>query len=235
MASVKNRLQKFKITHLKAAGILCLILLAGVQLWFNNTNTRQAMGAVAAQVRFQGEYRIGDGGWQPIEEGVHIPATSGDVTMLGNFHLYSPGGEYLGLFSWDTPLAFYANHISLTFRVGKNPPYIIDHENPLIGVSACGEDWASLSFSGDSTEPVEIIVHNPHRFGNEGAIDKMLANIAIRGTLDFDRDILASGQTQRNTGFFFIILLRNAVEVILLTFNGSALERIIAELEADTL
>ena len=215
MPEFKNRFRIFKSSHLQVTGILLLIFLAVFLLWFYSANSSQAVGATAAQVRFDGEYRIGDGQWQTIAEGQHIPATKGDVTLRGNFHLFSPGGDYIGIFSGDTPIAFYTDHINLTFCEGENQPYVIDHENPLFGVSACGVDWTAHSFSSDATQPIEIIVHNPHRFGNETAIDEMLSNVAIWGNIDFERDILTSGQTQRNTGIFFVM-----VSLVLL---GSAL------------
>ena len=206
MLKLKNRFHLFKSSFLQVAGILLLIILAVFMLWFNNANSNQAIGATAARVRFDGEYRIGDGQWQTIEEGKHIPATKGDVTLRGNFHLFSPGGEYIGLFSGNTPIAFYTDHISLTFYEGEDEPYVIDHENPLFGVSACGVDWTAHSFSSEGTEPIEIVVHNPHRFGNENAIDEMLSGVAIWGNIDFERDILTEGQAQRNTGLFFVIV-----------------------------
>ena len=215
MLKFKNRFHLFKSSHVQIAGVLLLIFLAVFMLWFNNANSNQSIGATAARVRFNGEYRIGDGQWQTIDEGKHIPATKGDVTLRGNFHLFSPGGEYIGLFSGNTPIAFYTDHISLTFYEGEDEPYVIDHENPLFGASACGVDWTAHSFSSDGTEPIEIVVHNPHRFGNENAIDEMLSNLAIWGNINFERDILADGQTQRNTGLFFVI-----VSLVLL---GSAL------------
>ena len=206
MLKLKNRFHLFKSSFLQVAGILLLIILAVFMLWFNNANSNQAIGATAARVRFDGEYRIGDGQWQTIEEGKHIPTTKGDVTLRGNFHLFSPGGEYIGLFSGNTPIAFYTDHISLTFYEGEDEPYVIDHENPLFGVSACGVDWTAHSFSSEGTEPIEIVVHNPHRFGNENAIDEMLSGVAIWGNIDFERDILTEGQAQRNTGLFFVIV-----------------------------
>ena len=206
MIKFKNRFHLLKSSLLPVAGILLLIILAVLMLWFNNANSNQAIGATAARVRFEGEYRIGDGQWQTIEEGKHIPTTKGDVTLRGNFHLFSPGGEYIGLFSGNTPIAFYTDHISLTFYEGEDEPYVIDHENPLFGVSACGVDWTAHSFSSEGTEPIEIVVHNPHRFGNENAIDEMLSSVAIWSNIDFERDILTEGQAQRNTGLFFVIV-----------------------------
>ena len=68
-------------------GVLLLILLAILLLWFNNSTSLQAEPALIAQVYFDGEYRINDGAWQKIVAGEHIPSTKGDVTLRGNFHM----------------------------------------------------------------------------------------------------------------------------------------------------
>ena len=100
MLKVKNPFPILKNTDLRSAGILLLLFLAVFQLWFNNTNSTQATSAFVAQVRFYGEFRIGDGPWQPIVEGDHIPATSGDVTLRGDFHLLTPDGEGSAFAGW---------------------------------------------------------------------------------------------------------------------------------------
>ena len=124
MPDTKNKFHILHNSRLQTVCILLLLLLAGLMLWFNNSCSYQAMGAIAAQVRFQGEYRVGDGAWQPIVEGRHIPATKGDVTLRGNFHMLTPDGEYVGIYSGETPVAFYVNHVNLTFFEGENEPYI---------------------------------------------------------------------------------------------------------------
>ena len=214
MPNLKNKFHIFKKSYLKVAGVLLLVLLAAFLLWFSNVNSSQAIGATAAQVYFDGEYSIAGGEWQEIEEGKHISSTKGDVTLRGNFHLLTPDGEYIGIFSSSVPIAFYTDHISLTFVEGGRS-YVIDHENPLFGDSACGKDWTAHSFSAGNTEPIEILVHNPHSFGNENAIDEMLSNVAIWGNIDFEKDILESEETQRYVGILLII--------VSLVFLGTAL------------
>ena len=215
MPNLKNKFRVLKKSRLQVTGVLLLMLLAVFLLCFNRANSIQASNAVAAQVYFEGEYRIADGEWQPIEEGTHISSTKGDVLLRGNFHLLSPGGEYIGLFSNDVPIAFYTDHISLTFYEVGRKPYVIDHENPLIGDSACGVYWTAHMFMRGSTEPIEILVHNPHRFGNENAIDEMLSNVAIWGNMDFEKGVLESGATQRNVGILLML--------VSLVFLGTAL------------
>ena len=197
------------------AGILLLIIFAALMMWFNHVNSTQAISATAAKVRFYGEYRIGDRQWQEITEGQHIPATKGDVTLRGNFHMLTPDGEYVGVYRGELPVAFYSNHISLTIYEGSNDPFVMDIENPLYGSSACSKYWTGYMLSSGSEESIEILIHNPHRFGNENAIDEMLSNMSLWSGIDFESDVLDSGQIQRNIGLFFVI-----VSLVLL---GSAL------------
>ena len=206
MPGLKNRNRIFHTSRMQAAGVLVLIFLALLLLWFNHTNNIQAVSAMVAQVRFYGDYRIGDGAWQEIEAGQHIPATKGDVTLRGNFHMLTPDGEYVGIYSGDLPIAFYTDHISLTVYEEGNAPYRFDIENPLYGKSACGVYWTAHLFTPGQEAPIEILIHNPHSFGNETAIDEMLSNIALWSGIDFERGMLESGQTQRNAGLFFVIV-----------------------------
>ena len=215
MENSKHKFQLFQSARIQVAGILLLIFLAALMLWFNNINSMQAISAISAKVQFYGEYRIGDSQWQEIAEEQHIPATKGDVTLRGNFHMLAPDGEYIGIYRGDTPIAFYTNHINLTILEGKNDPFVIDMENPLYGTSACGVCWSAYLLTTGSEESIEIVIHNPHRFGNENAIDEMLSNLAFWSGIDFERDMLESGKNQRNTGLFFVI-----VSLVLL---GSAL------------
>lgn len=206
MPNAKNRLQIFKSSYLQVAGILLLIIFAALMMWFNHVNSTQAISATVAKVRFYGEYRIGDRQWQEITEGQHIPATKGDVTLRGNFHMLTPDGEYVGVYRGELPVAFYSNHISLTIYEGSNEPFVMDIENPLYGSSACCKYWAGYMLSSGSEESIEILIHNPHRFGNENAIDEMLSNMSLWSGIDFESDVLDSGQTQRNIGLFFVIV-----------------------------
>ena len=135
MPKLKNRFI-FKHSYVQVIGAILILLFALLLLWHGNATSNQAIPALIAQVYFDGEYRIADGPWQEIEEGKHIPSTKGDVTLLGNFHMLTPDGEYVGIYSGDMPIALYTDHISLTFCEGENEPYVMDMENPLFGDSA---------------------------------------------------------------------------------------------------
>lgn len=189
----------------QAVGMLLLCLVALLLLWSGNANSIEAVASKSAQICFEGEYRIGDGPWQKIVKGQHIPATKGDVTLRGHFHSLTPEGDYMGLWEEDVPIALYTDHINLMIHKGESEPYVIDNENPLYGFSACGESWTPHSFGG-GTDPIEMVVRNPHRFGNASAVDDLLSNLAVWGGIEFENDVLSRGSTQRNIGYIFIII-----------------------------
>ena len=201
-----NRAFKFNPSYLQSIGIVFILLFVVLQLWHGNATSMQAQQALLARVYFDGEYRIADGEWREIVKGEHIPSTKGDVTLRGNFHMLTPDGEYIGIYTGDIPIALYVDHISLTFYEGNNEPYIIDMENPRYGDSACGVEWGAYALTEESEAPIEILIHNPHRFGNETAIDEFLANTALWANVDFESGVLESGATQRNTGLIFILV-----------------------------
>ena len=201
----KTKLASFNTTSLTVAGILLLLLVALVLLWHGNATSNQATPALVAQVYFDGDYRIGDGPWNKIVKGEHISSTQGDVTLRGNFHILTPDGEYIGVYDGDMPIALYTDHINLTFFEGDNAPFVMDMENPLYGDSACGVYWSAYTLANTSQEPIEIRIHNPHKFGNETAVDTFLANIAFWSGLDFEKGVLDKGEVQRDIGLLFVI------------------------------
>ena len=206
MSKKETKSRFLKATTLAIVGVLLLVFTAVLLLWHGNANSMQAAPAMVAGVYFDGEYRIADGQWQKIEKGKHISSTEGDVTLRGNFHLVAPDGEYVGVYTDSIPIALYTNHINLTFYEGENEPFIIDVENPLYGDSACHEDWSAYVLTSGSEEPIEILIHNPHSFGNETAIDEMLSSTALWTDIEFEKGVLESGKTQRDIGLLFAII-----------------------------
>ena len=206
MSKKETKSRFLKATTLPIVGVLFLVFTAVLLLWHGNATSNQAMPALVAQVYFDGEYRIADGQWQKIEKGKHISSTEGDVTLRGNFHLVAPDGEYIGVYTDSVPIALYTDHINLTFYEGENEPFIIDVENPLYGDSACHEDWSAYVLTSGSEEPIEILIHNPHHFGNETAIDEMLSSTALWTDIEFEKGVLESGKTQRDIGLLFAII-----------------------------
>lgn len=185
---------------------MLLLLLAAFLLWFNNSNSMQAMPSLIGSVYFDGEYRIGDGEWQQIVEGEHIPSTEGDVTLRGNFHMLDPEGGYEGVYRDEIPIAFFLDHINLTFYEVGSEPYVMDTENPLYGDSVCGVRWEAYTLTSAREDMIEILIHNPHSFGNETAIDEMLSKTALWTGIDFENSASEKGDTQRTVGMIMMLI-----------------------------
>ena len=197
---------KFKKSYFQIAGVLVLLLLAVLMVWLGNMTSLQAEPALIAQVYFDGEYRIEDGEWYEITPGEHIPATQGDVTLRGNFHMLAPDGEYVDIYRGEVPIAFYINHINLTIREAGNDPFVIDMENPMYTDSVCGEAWEAYFLTSEPEETIEILVHNPHVYGNETAIDDLLSSMAFWTGIEFEKGVLSEGEGQRNTGMLLMLV-----------------------------
>ena len=206
MIDWKNKIRRIKKAHLCVVGVILLILLAAGLLWSKNSASLQSDSAFIAQVYFDGEYRVADGEWQKLVEGEHISSTKGDVTLRGNFHMRTPDGEYVGVYRGDIPIAFYSNHISLTICEAGFPPAPIDMEDPRYGYSVCGERWTAYTLMSAENDTVEIVIHNPHIYGNENAIDEMLSGIALWDGMSFEKEALASGQAQRSSGIVLMLI-----------------------------
>ena len=206
MPNLKGMFSKIKKSHLQVAGVLFLILLAVYLLWFNNSKSYQAKPALAGQVYFDGEYRIGNGEWKPIVKGEHIPSTKGDVTLRGNFHMLDPEGGYVGVYREFEPIALYMDHINLTIYEGENEPISLEIENPIYGVAGCGEYWNAYYLISGPEDLIEIVIHNPHAIGNETAIDELIENVAVWGDMDFEKGILNNGDPQRNSGMLLMLV-----------------------------
>ncbi|MBR6545963.1 MAG: histidine kinase [Clostridia bacterium] len=192
--------------RLSVVAFFLLISLALLLLWFSNSNSSQALPSLVADVYFEGRWRIGDGEWHELAEGEHIPSTKGDVTLQGNFHELDPGGGYVGIYRGELPIAFFLDHVSVTvYEVGQEP-FVLDTENPLYGDSVCGVRWEAYLLTGESSEPIEIVIHNPHGFGNERAIDEMLSELALWNGMEFENRISDRGEPERSAGMLLMLV-----------------------------
>ena len=215
MLNFKDKFRKIDKIYFQIAGVLLLLLLALFLLWFNNRNSMQASPSLVGDVFFDGEYRVGDGEWHKIIKGKHIPTTDGDVTLRGNFYMLNPNGVNEGVYRYEIPIAFFLDHINLTIYESGCEPYVMDTENRLYGDSVCGVRWEAYVLTSASEAPIEILIHNPHSFGNESAIDEMLSQMALWTGIDFENSVSNSGETQRNAG--------NTLMLVSIVFLGIAL------------
>lgn len=200
-----NQLRKIrKKVSLAIVGILLVSVVMLLLLWSNVANSYQSLPAFFPDIHFEGEYKIADGEWNTVAKGKHIPATQGDVTLKGRFHLTAPDGEYLGVAGADVLLAFYVNHIQIAVYENGQEPYVCDIESAHAGKDLCGELYTGYTLVTD--EPVTLVIHNNHRFGNETAIDDFLQELAIYADRTFETELVAQGDTERNAGLLFMIV-----------------------------
>ena len=186
-------------------GIVCLFLIFALQILHNHLNNNQALRPTGATIRFEGTYSIDGGPEYKIEEGKHIPATEGDVTLRGRFHMYAPSGDYIKPAMKGTPLAFFLDHVNVKIYESGQRPYELYNENKSVGPSACGEIWMSYTLHGETEDLIEIVIHNPHAFGNDTAVDSFLECMTFWSGTDLEEEVLEAGKSQRNLGVLFSI------------------------------
>lgn len=189
-----------------AVGVIVLLALALTLLWTQSSRSNQATKAVSMGIRFDGEYRISDGEWKPVTAGEHISATKGNVTLRGVFSLLEPfDEEYIGSAGQGVEIALYLNHIGCEIREPGFEPYDSDAEQPGFGDSACGRIWTAYELRGDGQEPITIRLHNPHRLGNETAVDDFLENLAIYRGAAFEKQMAQRYELERTLGLVFAL------------------------------
>ena len=205
MIDTKKSAKALKKLPWLTIGVVCLFLLFILMILKSNFRNYQAVNPTGAKIYFEGEYSIDGGEWNKIVEGKHIPSTRGDVTLRGHFHMASPSGEYIGLVGKGTPIAFFLDHVNVKIYESGKKPYELFNEHPAVGTSACGEIWLTYVLQGASQDPVEIVIHNPHAFGNDMAVDSFLSGIDFWTGTAFEGNVLASGENQRYLGLLFCI------------------------------
>ena len=122
------------------ASVLLFFVLAGTLLINGIIHNTQAQWAIIPDIRLVGEYKIGDGEWNPIVEGNHIPATKGDVHLRGMLNICEPETkEFFGYVDNGSLMLFTLNHINLSVANDNQIISISDTENP-----DAGEDFAFI-------------------------------------------------------------------------------------------
>lgn len=179
-------------------------------LWSGQHNTQQASSPIVAGVSFTGEYRIGNGEWQPIREGEHISSTQGNVTLRGYFQMLDPfTNEVLGPLSEGTRVFLYFNHLGGIAHtpLGFSVPF--ETENEILGEDACAIFWGSYTVTapnpdtGDHT--LTILLRNPHSFGNENAVDEFLHRMSLADLTMVEDAALQEGNAERAIGLVIVV------------------------------
>ena len=192
-----------KTVMLVSASLVAIFLFSLLFVWTGHRNSTQAIPALVIDIAFQGEYKIGDGAWHTIVEGEHIPATKGDVTLRGTFQMYNPeSNESMGAFFADLPVHLYFNHIGGYAILPNGETLFFDTEHDMYGEDTCAIIWEAVPSTGE--EPITIVLHNPHIFGNEYAIDELLEHISAAEGIYLESMMLEQGKSQRNVGLFIV-------------------------------
>ena len=199
-----NLFNKINIKHVLSACIILLIGFCAFFLWNGYSNSTQSAPPTIAGVIFHGEYKIGEGDWNEIKKGEHIPATQGDVTLRGQFIMLNPvTGEELNPLQPGTPVSFYFNHIYAEIPLEGIGTIKFDAENERIGEDACAIMRGSFSIA--NTEPVTIIIRNPHQYGNENAIDEFLERMSLAPGTYLQQLDLEEDEHNRNIGLIIVL------------------------------
>ena len=224
MGKIKQMQNKWKKIPFVVVGISVVMAVMLLLLVDSVTNSQQAWSASVLDLYFEGQYRVGDGDWQPVEAGKHIPATQGDVTVRGRFHLAFPDGEYVGEATAGTLVALYINHIHVTVQEPGEPDYVCDVESAYAGKGMCGVYVMGYELMTD--QEITLKFHNPHSFGNENAIDEFFAELAVYADTLYEREMMEKGAFERNVGIVFVVmafaLLGTALFSGLLHIGGSS-------------
>lgn len=158
--------------------IFVLLILSVVFLLFEYGTNQYDADETLPKPIFVGEYRIENGDWKPIEPGKHISATKGAVTLRGTLHLIHPeNGEPIGALPDGTELELYCNHISVVISVSEQQYNI--SAPPIKAREVCGKVWNKYRYEANAGEIIEIRITNPHRFGNENAVDQFLNDMIL--------------------------------------------------------
>lgn len=191
-------------TLLISVGIIAMIIFSLVFVWIGRINSSQAQSAFVIEISLEGEYKVGDGEWRQINKDEHIPATAGDVTLRGIFRMHDPStGEDIGTFFPNLPVHLYLNHIGGYVILPTGEHVYFDTEHKLFGEDNCAVMWSAVTSTGE--EPITIVLQNPHRFGNENAVDDFLDYMSAAEGIYLESIMLAQGAPQRNVGLAIFI------------------------------
>ena len=187
-------------------GYALILVLAVVLLCLMCLNNDQAIMSMALRVTFQGEYKIADGEWRPIVKGEKIPSTEGDVTIKGYFQAETTDGEVIGKVQQGLSIALYFNHIGGQIYMNGELCHDFDSENSLHKENSCGEHWLSIDCPASETDTLEIVLKNPHKYGNDNAVNEFLDSMYMYSGKTFEDMMIEKGTAGRTVGFVIIVI-----------------------------
>lgn len=183
-----------------------LIILSAVLILVMIHNDKQSFYALPMKVTFQGEYLTESGNMQPFVQGQDINFINGEVHLKGYLQLEIPDGTVVGKVPKDLHMIAYFDHIGGQININGEPVHIFDLENKEIGNSTCGEGWIKFDNPADENDTIEIILRNPHKYGNSGAVNTFLSSMYTYTGAPFDEYMIQKGAAQRTTGIVIIVV-----------------------------
>ena len=194
-----NKLNLIYATVMLFFVLSCALVINGV------INNSQAEWAIIPDIKFIGEYKIGDDEWQPVVAGEHISATKGDIKLKGVLEIVNPETkETWGTVEKGSLMLFTFNHINLTVTENNQTVYVCDTENPVAGEDMCGYTSMVVEYTGEDGY-FEATLHNYHRFGNETAVDELLSSMKLYASDYSEKIALRSGQNERLVAIMIIL------------------------------
>ena len=197
---IKSYKQKFIF-----ASVILFVVLSSILVINAVLNNSQAQWAIIPDIKFVGEYKIGNGEWQPVIEGEHIPATKGDVKLKGVLEIVDPETkEPFGTVEKGSLMLFSFNHINLAVTENNQTVHVCDTENPIAGEDMCGYTSMVIESVGEDGY-FEATICNYHRFGNETAVDELLSSMKLYASDYSEKIALRSGQNERLIAIMIIL------------------------------
>ena len=184
-----------------------LLVLSVILIFVMLNNDSHAIPSLPLQVRFEGEYKLNDGEWKEIIEGESIPFGEGEMCLRGHFQFLIPYDETsIEPVPKDTHLTACFSHIGGQISIDNQLVHLFDMENKQFGSSSCGEEWITFDNPAEETDTVEILLINPHKYGNKNAADLFLGSLHTYAGEAFDEIMLSEGATERNAGMVIIVV-----------------------------
>ena len=164
----KYRWGKFSF---QAIGYILLAVLAGALLYYMTSTANSSFFSSVLDVEIEGEYRIGDSQWQPLDQNTRVSAFDGDLVLRG-----------LPLSSFPMALSFYQDHIGVSISVEGEPAYLFGRVWDEVPEMVCASVWNTWEYSeADAGKEIEIRLHNPHKYGNGDAYQEFLNSLCFGG------------------------------------------------------
>lgn len=199
------KMKKINVRIIPVIFVIVTIMATGVLLWINSQVAIQSHGALYPKVYFQGEYKIGDGQWQEYQPGIHLSANKGDITLKGTLNKYFvEWKEEVGCVESEEIITFYCDHLMVKIQEKDEQPIVLETELPAYEIT-CAKNWQFYRYNGKAGEEIEIVIHSPHKFGNENAVDEMLDNMYVYIGYDFEEDRIEEGSLQRIIGTMILL------------------------------